>query len=177
MGKSSSVSNFSIERILSLPSRQHRGKDSSNTHSSSTSSSSSLPLPTATSSPHILNSTPFFSSSKHQVKLPPIALTAPLPVALAAYNSHNNSRIHHRHTQNKTREANRSTASLTGALNSSSSSSLVAAAAGGTTTSSVVVVPPTTKSKNAKKYKCDLCGRGFSRSNTLITHRVLYYFY
>lgn len=28
------------------------------------------------------------------------------------------------------------------------------------------------KSKNAKKYKCDLCGRGFSRSNTLITHRV-----
>ena len=26
--------------------------------------------------------------------------------------------------------------------------------------------------KNAKKYKCDLCGRGFSRSNTLITHRV-----
>ena len=31
------------------------------------------------------------------------------------------------------------------------------------------------KSKNAKKYKCDLCGRGFSRSNTLITHRVSFY--
>ena len=31
---------------------------------------------------------------------------------------------------------------------------------------------PAPKSKNAKKYKCDLCGRGFSRSNTLITHRV-----
>jgi hypothetical protein len=31
---------------------------------------------------------------------------------------------------------------------------------------------PVVKSKNAKKYKCDLCGRGFSRSNTLITHRV-----
>ncbi len=32
------------------------------------------------------------------------------------------------------------------------------------------------KSKNAKKYKCDLCGRGFSRSNTLITHRVSFFF-
>lgn len=31
---------------------------------------------------------------------------------------------------------------------------------------------PAVKTKNAKKYKCDLCGRGFSRSNTLITHRV-----
>ncbi|RNA15443.1 zinc finger protein 768-like [Brachionus plicatilis] len=28
--------------------------------------------------------------------------------------------------------------------------------------------------KNAKKYKCDLCGRGFSRSNTLITHRRIH---
>jgi hypothetical protein len=33
------------------------------------------------------------------------------------------------------------------------------------------------KSKNAKKYKCDLCGRGFSRSNTLITHRVSLLFF
>jgi hypothetical protein len=35
---------------------------------------------------------------------------------------------------------------------------------------------PVAKVKNAKKYKCDLCGRGFSRSNTLITHRVTIYF-
>ena len=35
---------------------------------------------------------------------------------------------------------------------------------------------PSVKSKNAKKYKCDLCGRGFSRSNTLITHRVSLFF-
>jgi len=30
----------------------------------------------------------------------------------------------------------------------------------------------TTKSKNLKKYKCDICSRAFSRSNTLVTHKV-----
>jgi hypothetical protein len=30
----------------------------------------------------------------------------------------------------------------------------------------------TTKSKNCKKYKCDVCSRAFSRSNTLVTHKV-----
>ena len=29
-----------------------------------------------------------------------------------------------------------------------------------------------TKSKNLKKYKCDICSRAFSRSNTLVTHKV-----
>jgi hypothetical protein len=29
-----------------------------------------------------------------------------------------------------------------------------------------------TKSKNLKKYTCDICSRAFSRSNTLITHKV-----
>ncbi|KAI3381187.1 hypothetical protein SNEBB_008614 [Seison nebaliae] len=28
--------------------------------------------------------------------------------------------------------------------------------------------------RNARKYKCDLCGRGFSRSNTLVTHRRIH---
>ena len=28
------------------------------------------------------------------------------------------------------------------------------------------------QSKNAKKYKCDICSRAFSRSNTLVTHKV-----
>ena len=32
--------------------------------------------------------------------------------------------------------------------------------------------PP--KSKNLKKYKCDICSRAFSRSNTLVTHKVNY---
>ena len=31
-----------------------------------------------------------------------------------------------------------------------------------------------TKSKNLKKYKCDICSRAFSRSNTLVTHKVNY---
>ncbi len=30
----------------------------------------------------------------------------------------------------------------------------------------------TTKSKNLKKYKCDICSQAFSRSNTLVTHKV-----
>jgi hypothetical protein len=29
-----------------------------------------------------------------------------------------------------------------------------------------------TKSKNLKKYKCDICSTAFSRSNTLVTHKV-----
>ncbi len=28
------------------------------------------------------------------------------------------------------------------------------------------------KAKNVKKYKCDICLRAFSRSNTLVTHKV-----
>lgn len=32
--------------------------------------------------------------------------------------------------------------------------------------------PNPTKSKNVKKYKCDICSRAFSRSNTLVTHKV-----
>ncbi|CAF1030502.1 unnamed protein product [Adineta ricciae] len=31
-----------------------------------------------------------------------------------------------------------------------------------------------TKSKNAKKYKCDICSRAFSRSNTLVTHKRIH---
>ena len=31
------------------------------------------------------------------------------------------------------------------------------------------------KSTNIKKYKCQFCGRGFSRSNTLITHEVSHF--
>ncbi|UJR36668.1 hypothetical protein I4U23_029385 [Adineta vaga] len=32
----------------------------------------------------------------------------------------------------------------------------------------------TTKSKNVKKYKCDICSRAFSRSNTLVTHKRIH---
>ncbi|CAF0989119.1 unnamed protein product [Rotaria sordida] len=31
-----------------------------------------------------------------------------------------------------------------------------------------------TKSKNLKKYKCDICSRAFSRSNTLVTHKRIH---
>lgn len=30
----------------------------------------------------------------------------------------------------------------------------------------------TTKTPPVKKYKCDICGKAFSRSNTLVTHKV-----
>ena len=45
----------------------------------------------------------------------------------------------------------------------------------GTSTRDAAHAHPTmanTKSKNLKKYKCDICSRAFSRSNTLVTHKV-----
>lgn len=190
MGKSSSVSNFSIERILSLPNRQHKGKESSSTlstpsHASATTSSvqSAPPSTSSTSSAYV----PAYFSAGKQLKLPPLALTAPLPASLAGFNSRihrsagNN---HHSHNNNgRSRDTSSSvlrSTTMTGnhehpATSSSqigtNSSTMLPTTA---TTTNSVPATTTTKSKNAKKYKCDLCGRGFSRSNTLITHRVLF---
>lgn len=145
MAKSSSVSNFSIERILSLPSRQKKDSGFVQNPSAVPQSSSSQSLQ------------PSYFASK-PLKLPPLALTAPLPPSLAAFNSRMNRSVNCR-----SRAIPRSSAHEQLTVHSQTSSSSNQA----TTT--------TTKSKNAKKYKCDLCGRGFSRSNTLITHRVFIY--
>lgn len=123
---SKAKNNFSIERILSLPSdlKQTNKRPAPQ---------SNIPMPNAK-----------FSRFNHT----PIAITAPIPPGLAASiaskqhltnNSHNN--------------------------NTKPTPAVILA-------KEQTQVAPVKSNKNAKKYKCDLCGRGFSRSNTLITHRV-----
>jgi hypothetical protein len=147
--------NFSIERILSMPSQPTATQPGSSKSSRSThqnlkhSNGNSNGRETRCFLPGNL--------AKHFGKTP-LAITAPLPPSLAALygGAQANNGNYPSLSRTQTKEAGLGSSNA-GQTNSS------AATSGSTTVY---------KSKNAKKYKCDLCGRGFSRSNTLITHRV-----
>jgi len=145
--------NFSMDRILSLPSKIETSNELNGINlkkeeytSGSTENemanffhnniNSAFPVRTATGF-HKLN--------------PQIALSVPLAQSIPTYSTNNNHRQTHQqpHTNSSHSKPMRNVFH-----------------------SKLEDQPPVYKSKNAKKYKCDLCGRGFSRSNTLITHRV-----
>ena len=161
--------NFSIERILSLPNENNLKYQKSavqqQQYQQSFSRSSNL-----TNAAH--------KKSKHLTKMAeisattPMAITAPIPASLAsmvssiAYQtpktSNNNTPSINSIKQFATKMSYKSHHHHSGNASDSYSSQQ------GT---------PVPKTKNAKKYKCDLCGRGFSRSNTLITHRVSFFLF
>ena len=141
-----SKNNFSIERILSLPSKSEKQKPSPQF------------IPKAGAS--IPDQYPPYLANIGRFQTP-IAITAPIPPGMLA---------------------------AAPAISASSNKSVPKVKSKSMTSSSLAdqaplasTSPPSTqtvvKSKNAKKYKCDLCGRGFSRSNTLITHRVSLFFF
>ena len=159
-----SKNNFSIERILSLPSQTSTNQTQPATIKSENKNKSTNNMNTKFNQ-FIPNST---NLAKHIGKTP-IALTAPLPPQLAAlYQSTN----HHSLASSSSSSSNTQNSSQQQQQKSIKSSDQVAQ-----TSQQQQQQQPVYKSKNAKKYKCDLCGRGFSRSNTLITHRVSYYCY
>jgi hypothetical protein len=150
---------------------------------------------------HGFKSTMLNASSKHTKQtfrrsvathLPPIAITAPIPPAIAASMQLPVSVAATNNTKSSTivaaSSAPVSTISSTSApllptIQSAISSSIGPRVRGSYAKRSASQIGEDAvaaasnngqvhKSKNAKKYKCDLCGRGFSRSNTLITHRV-----
>jgi hypothetical protein len=149
------TNNFSIERILSLPTNQHQ----INQHRKLSSLANILPhhnsmtnlnpqLNSREKSRSFANNSNISSSSylaNFTQFQPPIAITAPAPSEVMLKAAKSNTNACHR--------AEKLTLSSHPASNVQPQQTVV-------------------KSKNAKKYKCDLCGRGFSRSNTLITHRV-----
>ncbi|CAF0826121.1 unnamed protein product [Brachionus calyciflorus] len=119
--------NFSIERILSLPSDLKNVKKNSDIIQSN-------------------NSQPIFYPKFNRFNNTPIAITAPIPASVASMLN---------------KPQNKPVGSIRGYKIESNSEM------------NKDTVPPKSN-KNAKKYKCDLCGRGFSRSNTLITHRRIH---
>jgi hypothetical protein len=148
-----SKNNFSIERILSLPSQS--------------SNQSWTKIENKNKSTNNINQkfNQFIPNSNNLVKhlgKTPIALTAPLPPQLAALyqssNHHSLASSSSHSSQSSSQQHQKSIKSTTDQVAQTSQQQQ----------------QPVYKSKNAKKYKCDLCGRGFSRSNTLITHRVSY---
>lgn len=137
----SKSSNFSIDRILSMPNKPK----SSSTSSLSSNKSGSHPLqPTPPASSYLR----FPSNPTSVVPNTPLALTAPIPPGILASRSFLSSKQASKMPPIKVDKKYQQVVDGTSPA------------------------APVTKSKNAKKYKCDLCGRGFSRSNTLITHRV-----
>lgn len=148
--KPKSKNNFSIERILSLPSDLKQVETNAKHEN-----------PMYTQNPHIpyngqnllmqKNLNEQLLNTKYNRFSTPIAITAPIPPLIAASmmpkqvklaNSNRGYNSYKSHAQN-----------LIGGNEHRDHQQVKS-------------------NKNAKKYKCDLCGRGFSRSNTLITHRV-----
>ena len=93
----------------------------------------------------------------------PMAITAPIPAALSSMVSTLYSKNSHNSSSSNNSGSN---------TNKLHINSIKQFATKMTYKSHDAYQQPAIKTKNAKKYKCDLCGRGFSRSNTLITHRV-----
>ena len=200
LAKEAAKSNFSIERILSLPSTSSSNTPTETTNKLKRPHSNSefqlhadtfqhhsrppiqqnlaLPLPVLGSKqspppPLVLSNHPHmhyspkynaganrFINTNALTKLgTPMAITAPLPPSMLNMISSNANKQHHmRHAKASHHQSSEM---------SSSSQHFQ-----GPKHVQQPQAPVVVKSKNAKKYKCDLCGRGFSRSNTLITHRV-----
>ena len=163
--------NFSIERILSLPTAADFG------HKKQPAESHSYPTPQTSDQNgakqhfrHQMGSVK--SNGNYQAlvqnarlnRFTPMAITAPIPAAMASMVSTPASAFQNLATGSKLAQfkTKHMGAFKNGAqLNNDKSKDQ----------------QPVVKSKNAKKYKCDLCGRGFSRSNTLITHRVSFFLF
>lgn len=164
--------NFSIERILSLPTAADFGHKKQ--------PAESYNYPTAQTSDqngakqhfrHQMGSVKsngnyqaLVQNAKLNHRFTPMAITAPIPAAMASMVSTPASAFQNLATGSKLGQfkTKHMGAFKNGAqLNNDKSKDQ----------------QPVVKSKNAKKYKCDLCGRGFSRSNTLITHRVSFFFF
>jgi hypothetical protein len=134
---------------------------------------------------HVSNNSKHFRNqinSKIKQQTTPIALTALIPPSLASIISSSSSSSSstttssHSHTANNNFNNNNNNLSLS-RLNSIKQfgphkAALMTNSYKNSNQESNNGMQTVSKSKNAKKYKCDLCGRGFSRSNTLITHRV-----
>jgi hypothetical protein len=142
--------NFSIERILSMPPRQAQ---------------SSSRLSTNTIRKHQRVNANHF---------PPMAITAPIPASLhsmvSSFAAYQNNAKTIKTCKSAMVTASSSSLSSTNPINS------IKQFGNRINYTKQMSDMPMVKSKNAKKYKCDLCGRGFSRSNTLITHRVSFAF-
>jgi hypothetical protein len=157
---------FSIERILSLPSSPPAEVTKSNLKNDLVNSQQQQV--------HLLknsNTSVRFNPSTLTRLGTPMAITAPLPPSMISmisskqnHHQHHN-KNNHVHARNQTRSNN-----------NNNHHSMTVGSSQMTTShqqqQQQQQQAPVVKSKNAKKYKCDLCGRGFSRSNTLITHRV-----
>jgi len=144
--------NFSMYRILSLPSKLETSNDvnGSNLKKEEYKSATS-----ENEMAHFLNNNinsafPVRTAVGFHKLNPQIALSVPLAQSIPTYSTNNNHRQPHQQPH-----GNSSIKPMRNVFHSKLEDQ-----------------PPVYKSKNAKKYKCDLCGRGFSRSNTLITHRV-----
>jgi hypothetical protein len=139
------TNNFSIERILSLPSKQQIGKHVDTSSSSSSTLCSTLGHQSTMTKLNNQNNsrdknrnyatTNNSVSSSYLANFPqfthPIAITAPIPIDVHQTNVTNDEALV------KTEKQKKSLYNVSNSLQH----------------------PPVPKSKNAKKYKCDLCGR------------------
>ena len=161
--------NFSNERILSLPNENNLKYQKSvvqqqQQYQQSLSRSSNLAAGAHKKSKHLTKMAEISATT-------PMAITAPIPASMASMVS--SIAYHTPKTSSNSGPSINSIKQFATKMNYKSHHHHSAAADSYASQQGT----PVPKTKNAKKYKCDLCGRGFSRSNTLITHRVSFYFF
>jgi hypothetical protein len=145
--------NFSMDRILSLPSKIETLNEVNGSNLKKddyTSTSSENEMTNFLSNNNINSGFPIRNPAGFHKLSPQIAISVPLAQSIPTYSTNSNHRQSHQQPH-----TNSSIKPMRNVFHSKLEDQ-----------------PLVYKSKNAKKYKCDLCGRGFSRSNTLITHRV-----